>query len=116
MRTLQRGLIGIDQGNLTIFSHYESGGDMWTGEGPREARKHVEFSEQFASPPTIQVGFALWDMDHSANIRADLSHENVTETGFDVVFRTWGDTRVARMRANWMAIGEVSGEDDWVIS
>jgi hypothetical protein len=29
------------------------------------------------------------------------------------VFRTWGDSRVARIRADWMAIGEVSGEDDW---
>jgi hypothetical protein len=32
-----------------------------------------------------------------------------------IVFRTWGDTRVARVRADWLAIGEVRGEDDWQV-
>ena len=30
-----------------------------------------------------------------------------------MVFRTWGDTRVARMRIAWIAIGALSDEDDW---
>jgi hypothetical protein len=29
------------------------------------------------------------------------------------VFRTWGDTRIARVRIAWMAIGELSEGDDW---
>jgi hypothetical protein len=29
------------------------------------------------------------------------------------VFRTWGDSRVARICADWMALGSVRGEDDW---
>ena len=116
MRKFQRGLIGVEQGTEILFSHYASGGEMWTGEGPREIRKSVTFSEAFASPPVVQLSFWLWDMDKSANIRADLSSENVTETGFEIVFRTWGDTKVARMRADWTAMGEVAGEDDWVIS
>ena len=36
----------------------------------------------------------------------------MTETGFEIVFRTWGDTRVARVRADWLALGEVADEDD----
>lgn len=115
MRKLRRGMVGVDQGDLTLFSHYEAGGEMWVAEGPRELRRHVSFSHPFLTPPSVQVSYALWDMDKSANIRADLASANVTETGFDVVFRTWGDTRVARMRASWMAIGEVAGEDDWDI-
>ena len=39
--------------------------------------------------------------------RADLTAENVSEKGFHLVFRTWGDTRVARVRADWLAIGAV---------
>lgn len=116
MRKFQRGLLGIAQGTEVLFSHYASGGEMWTGEGPRDIRKTVRFSEAFATPPIVQLSISLWDMDKSANIRADLSSENVTETGFDVVFRTWGDTKVARIRADWTAMGEVAGEDDWVIS
>jgi hypothetical protein len=52
-------------------------------------------------------------MDQGANVRADILADKVTTTGFDLVFRTWSDTRVARVRMNWMAIGEVRSEDDW---
>ncbi|MHA7829045.1 MAG: H-type lectin domain-containing protein, partial [Roseovarius sp.] len=47
------------------------------------------------------------------NARADVAAEKITEAGFEVVFRTWGDTRVARARIRWMAIGEARHEDDW---
>jgi hypothetical protein len=30
-----------------------------------------------------------------------------------LVFRTWADTRVARIRADWTAIGAVRDEEDW---
>ena len=43
----------------------------------------------------------------------ELVAENVTETGFDIVFRTWSDSRIARLRASWMAIGDLPFEDDW---
>ena len=52
-------------------------------------------------------------MDAATVIRADIGAEAVTEDGFDLVFRTWGDTRVARVRIGWMAIGELSDDDDW---
>jgi hypothetical protein len=45
--------------------------------------------------------------------RSELVAENISETGFDVVFRTWSDSRVARVRAAWMAIGDLPFEDDW---
>ena len=41
--------------------------------------------------------------------------EAVTATGFEIVFRTWGDTRVARIRADWTALGAVLGEDEWEV-
>lgn len=96
-----------------MFSDFETGGDMWEGTGPRQARKRVDFDEAFLSAPAILTGLAMFDMDEGSNQRADLSHGNVTTTGFDLIFRTWGDTRVARVRADWTAIGEVRGEDQW---
>ena len=48
-------------------------------------------------------------------MRADISAAKVTPEGFVIVFRTWGDTRVARVRADWLAIGEAIGDDDWEI-
>ena len=46
----------------------------------------------------------------------DIAAEDTTERGFQLVFRTWDDTKVARVRADWTAIGEVTHEDDWDLS
>jgi len=39
--------------------------------------------------------------------------QSYTREGFEIVFRTWSDTRIARIRVAWQAIGEVPHEDDW---
>ncbi len=106
MIRLRNHLIGVDQGETAMFSDFEDGGAMWTGKGPRESRQSVEFSEAFRTAPSVQASISLWDIDTENLIRAEVSTDNVSETGFDLVFRTWGDTRVARIRAAWMAIGE----------
>jgi H-type lectin domain len=54
-------------------------------------------------------------MDHSTNPRADIRSDNVTPTGFDIVFRTWSDTRIARIRADWTAIGTVQDDEVWEV-
>ena len=41
--------------------------------------------------------------------------ENVTQTGFDLVFRTWSVTRVDRVSARWLAIGGVADPEQWDI-
>ncbi|WP_102226160.1 H-type lectin domain-containing protein [Acidimangrovimonas sediminis] len=115
MKRLRSNVVGIEQGASLLFSDYEDNGAMWTGTGPREARQPVQFSETFRAPPAVTVGIGMWDMDHKANLRADISAEHVTAKGFEIVFRTWGDSRVARVRAEWMAIGALRDEDDWEI-
>ena len=113
MKRLRNPRTGIDQGDVMVFAEFEDGGPMWTGSGKRERRKPVRFNAAFASPPVVQVSVSLWDMDTTVAIRAELVAENVTETGFDIVFRTWSDSRIARLRASWMAIGDLPFEDDW---
>lgn len=113
MKKYVGSLIGIDQGNEEVFSDFANGGMMWTGQGARERRKPVTFSEPFRTIPSVQVALSLWDMDQGANVRADITADKITEKGFDLVFRTWSDTRVARVRMNWIAIGEIASDDDW---
>lgn len=113
MRRLSNHLIGIQQGSHIMFSDFEDGGQMWTGTGPRESRARLDFDEPFKTPPAILTALAMFDMDEGSNQRADLSHGNVTITGFDLIFRTWGDTRIARIRADWTAIGEIAATDEW---
>ncbi|MCK0150248.1 H-type lectin domain-containing protein [Marivita sp. S6314] len=113
MQIVNSARVGIAQGSVDLFSDFEEGGDMWTGEGSRSRSQWIAFEQPFSAPPAVHVSLTLWDMDSAHNVRADLKAENVTEAGFDAVFRTWKDTRVARVRISWLAVGAVSGEDDW---
>lgn len=115
MKRITSGCIGIDEGDDILFSDFEDGGRMWTGDGERERRRALRFSNPFRAPPSVFVALSMWDFQAGANARADVTAERVKAKGFDIVFRTWGDTRVARARVRWMAIGELSGEDDWQV-
>lgn len=113
MKRLSNHLIGIDQGLVNLFSDFEDGGEMWTGYGPRQRSQHVAFSEEFRAEPSVIVGLTMWDTDHASNMRVDVQAEKITAAGFDLVFRTWDNSRVARIRAHWTAFGELRAEDDW---
>lgn len=88
---------------------------MWNGEGPRLERRVMTFEAAYLSPPVVHVALAMWDIADGSNQRVDISTDEVTETGFVIMFRTWGDTRVARVRASWLAIGAMRHEDDFDI-
>ena len=113
MRRFKSYQLGVDQGSQVLFSDFEHDGAMWTGSGPREFRVQVKFAEGFSTVPLVQVGMSMWDIDQQTNQRVDLAAENITGKGFDIVFRTWGDTKVARVRCDWIAMGQVSDDDDW---
>lgn len=113
MKRFSAQTMGIQQGSRVLFSDFADDGVMWTGQGARESRHIVTFAEAFVDEPVVTVSMSMWDMDQKTNSRADLSTEAITATGFHLVFKTWGDTRVARVRADWMAIGRVKDADDW---
>ena len=113
MKRLDSHTLGIEQGELVLFSDFQAGGDMWTGKRDRIVRRRVEFSEAFRKAPSVMVNLSMWDTDHATNTRMDLRADDITERGFDVVFQTWGDTRVARIRVGWTAMGMLHEDDDW---
>jgi len=113
MKRLRNHLIGVDHGDVVLFSDFEHDGVMWTGDGARQTRAHVEFSESFRALPAVQVNLSMWDMASETNPRADVQAEDITNEGFAIVFRTWGDTKVARVRVAWQAIGELRQADEW---
>jgi len=108
-------LVGIDQGEVVLFSDYLDGGEMWTGEGQRIVRRRVLFDDAYASPPLVNVHLSMWDVDSNSNMRADVTADDIGTDGFDIVFATWGDSRWARVRVGWTAIGEAKDEDDWAL-
>ena len=113
MKRISSGTFGVQQGSHVLFSDFADGGAMWTGSGARESRQVVRFKDGFVGTPAVHVSISMWDIDNKHNARADIVAEQISETEFHLVFRTWGDTRVARIRADWLAVGAVRDEDDW---
>ncbi len=113
MQRLQNSLIGVDRGDHLQFNHFESGGPMWNGIGDREVAQVIQFTEVYRAPPVVQVFLTMWDIGNEAFGRADVQAEDIGCEEFTAVFRTWGDTRIARARVGWLAIGELEHDDDW---
>ncbi len=116
MIRLDHALIGIDHGDVMLLSDCENNGAMWAGTGDRKRSMPIVFSAVYRTPPAVSVGFSLLDIDQGTNMRFDLKPENITTTGFDITLRTWQDTKIARARVAWQAIGELHHEDDWVLT
>jgi len=115
MRKLKTSLIGVDQGSVVLFSDFNHNGEMWAGRGPREKRVTVLYGGIFMAPPIVHLSVDMWDFDQETNMRADLVTNHITREGFEIVFKTWGDTRIARLRTKWMAIGEIKSDEDWEV-
>lgn len=113
MKRLSSSDFGIDMGDIQLFADYVNDGPMWAGSGDREIRQKITFGGEFKGPPAVQVSLSLLDTDQSANTRYEIIAENVTTKDFDVVFRTWSDSRIARVRASWIAFGGLPNLDDW---
>lgn len=106
--------INIQSGDETLFVHYDSDGPMWTQEGHREARVRVQFTPVYDGPPVVHVGMSLLDFAGHTAVRAEIVAEHISATGFDLVFKTWSDTKTAQARANWLALGQSrAGADLW---
>lgn len=115
MQRISSNAVGIARGASMLFQAFENNGPMWTGDGPRVERSRVRFPSPFLSPPVVHVAIGMWDISGASNQRADISADKVTNDGFEIVFRTWGDTRVARVRAEWLAIGPTRHDDDFML-
>ena len=113
MRRFRSHRVGVAHGSVPMFAHFGNDGPMWAKAGPRAVRRPVRFEAPFRSPPVVQVTISMWDTDGGRNQRADIAAEAIGTEGFDLVFRTWADSRVARIRADWMAMGEVDDDEDW---
>lgn len=106
------GVFAADQGVVALFSDFESQGEMWSGQGPRERRVQVKFANAFVAPPLVHLSLNMFDADCQHNQRFDLVSEDITTTDFTIIFRTWGDSKIARARASWLAIGELTHSDE----
>jgi len=112
MLRLNGGIVAIDHGDVALFSDFENHGTMWCDEGQREIRTQISFRNAYLIKPHVQLSVSMIDISNSANFRVDLKQANITHEGFEILFRTWSDTKIARMRVAWTSIGIVP-DDGW---
>lgn len=110
MNISQPNTFAAETGIAQVFDHIEQEGPMWSGSGDRWARTAVHFETPFGATPSVQVALSMIDADAGANLRLELSTEDVTAKGFIAVAHTWSDTRIGRLRVSWSAFGSRSGE------
>ena len=113
MQKLYSSVTGIAQGTELLFSDHENDGPMWAGEGPREVVLKVDYGGRFKERPAVFVSLAMIDGAHWTNQRIELKAQAISRSSFEIHFKTWADTKIARAAASWMAIGDAAGEGDW---
>jgi hypothetical protein len=79
------------------------GWNLHQGVGGRSYTVHVTFQQPFQSPPTVLATLYMLDVGNAANTRVNVSPQNITTQGFDLVIYTWGDTALYAAYANWLA-------------
>ena len=86
---------------------------MWAGTGERAVRHKVAFENGFQEKPVVQLSITLMDADSNQHLRYSLNVEKITKNEFEVVFKTWSDSRFARVWVSWTAYGQVPDPDMW---
>lgn len=61
------------------------------------------------------MSLSMGAIGRSANRQADIPADRVTRSGFEILFQTWGDTHVARIRAGWLIFGAGPHKDDCAV-
>lgn len=91
----------------SVDANYSMAGwTLNTGSDEREWRQPVVFAKTFDATPTVTVGITALDIDQSANSRVIAEAQNITEKGFDLVYKTWSNTVLYGVRSSWLAFGD----------
>lgn len=67
--------------------------------------ERVDFKEPFASTPEVLVSLTQIDQETGGNAILRIEVTAIDAGGFNYDLHTWCNTRVARVRAEWIAVG-----------
>lgn len=74
---------------------------MCEGTGPREHLYPVQFPVEFSNTPKIILALNALNIVPAPLIYVDPT--NATRLGFNILVRTWGDTKIYAFTVHWMA-------------
>lgn len=73
--------------------------------GEREFKHHINFPQEFTDGlPIVLVMLSGVDSDNATNQRVLVTTDNITQYGFNVLYKTWWDTRLYGAWVTWIAI------------
>jgi len=75
------------------------------GTGERTFTTIVKFNSPFRVPPQVSLAISGQDVGVSKNIRLQVIASKITVDGFELTYRTWGDTVIFSAWATWTGIG-----------
>lgn len=84
--------------------------------GARESRQAPDFADAFSGGPDLRVGLAKRDIGSRTDPRTDPVAGKAKRRAIALVFRTRGDTRIARTLADRRASGPVREAEDRAIA
>jgi hypothetical protein len=73
--------------------------------GERNFKYHINYPQEFTEGlPVVLVMLSGIDADKATNQRFLVATNNITQYGFNVLYKAWGDTRVYSAWTTWIAI------------
>jgi hypothetical protein len=96
----------IQIGLWNFWSPAYAGDPLGLGKGPgeREIAQYITFEKEFDDVPEVIVGLSGFSTTTGANIRIEIYPKDITEKGFWLMGRTWGDSLFGEVHTNWIAI------------
>ena len=76
-----------------------------TGSGERLDVTPLLFKEKYTTPPKVLVAMNSIDATSPPNLRYDIYPEKITTTGFNMVLRTWADTKLFGSTILYVVLG-----------
>jgi hypothetical protein len=109
--SVSKSKLAGDVSNYQIESGYECalngttpGWNLAVGHDERYFHRYVTFGVSYGNvTPTVVTSLRKIDGDKGYNQRIDAYPENISPTGFDLIFHTWADSIVHGMCVSWIA-------------
>jgi hypothetical protein len=101
-REEREGMMQILDGHVTFAAAMPTFKHMRDGFGDRSFRQRVQFPRAFRRVPRVHIGAAGVEVSGESALRFSADVESVDPYGFDLHIRTWGVTKLDRIRVGWV--------------
>ena len=83
---------------------YQNGEILFTPNGEAEMTSAIKFSDQFPTPPAVEVFLNALEMGKENAWHVLANATDVTTTGFNLNLKSWADTDLEHARVAWVAL------------